>query len=138
MPEMSDARPPANPVRVAIVDDHPTMRQVLISLLGEHPAIEFVDEGENGEEAVEVVDRSQPDVVLLNYQMPGMHGAEAASEIRRRWPHVKIIGVSAAADGDSEARREMDAGGADRFLAKEAGAERIIATIRELASARER
>jgi DNA-binding NarL/FixJ family response regulator len=69
-------------IRVAVVDDHALFRAGLISLLQDMPDLEVVGEAEDGSEAVDVVYRTQPDVLLLDVNMPGMGGVAAVKAIR--------------------------------------------------------
>ncbi len=70
-------------IRVAVIDDHALFRAGLISLLAQTPGIEIVGEGGSGKDAVYIVRDTQPDVVLLDVNMPLMNGVEAVKEIKR-------------------------------------------------------
>ena len=61
--------------------------------------MELVGEAANGEEAIAAVDRLQPDIVVMDIRMPALDGIAAAREIRAKYPHVKIIGLSEYAGG---------------------------------------
>jgi DNA-binding NarL/FixJ family response regulator len=80
-----------SPIRVLIVDDHAVLRQSLRYLLEAQPGIEVVGEASNGREAVELAEKAQPDVVLMDTIMPGLNGIEATRQIRRRLPKVKVL-----------------------------------------------
>ena len=80
--------------RIVIADDHPVVRQGLKSLLGEHAGWEVVGEAADGEEAVEMVDRLTPDVVVLDVTMPRMHGLEACRQIRESVPGCEVLIVT--------------------------------------------
>lgn len=82
-------------IRVLIVDDHAGVRALLRSLLKKAPDIEVVGEAHNGSEALTLVSRLKPDVLLLDIEMPGMTGIEVARELRARKTNVIIIAVSA-------------------------------------------
>lgn len=121
------------PVRIVLADDHSMMREMLASLLNERDGLEIVGEAADGAEAVELAAREAPDLVLLNFRMPRMNGAEAAQEIRRRWPHIAVVGLSAdSADGDVPP--QMKAAGADTFVSKDAGVDAIVAAIQNLSA----
>lgn len=118
-------------IRVVVADDHPVMREMLVSLLAHYRDFEVVGAASDGAEAVELAGREDPDVILLNYRMPRMDGPQAAQEIRRRWPRIAVVGMSADS-GDGETPPQMKQAGANAFVPKEAGLERIVATIRSV------
>ena len=122
--------PPVDVIRVLVVDDHPVIRRALSDLLSAYEALEVVDEAADGVEGLEALGRNDAHVVILNYVMPRMDGAETARKIRARWPHVGIIGLSADTAGD-----EMESAGAHAFVLKDAGVEPIVAAIRRLVGA---
>ena len=101
-------------LRVLLADDRSRTRRALRALLGTQPWLEVVGEAEDGVAAVAAVERVSPDVVLLDVYMPGMDGVEAAGQIKRRWPHVRVVAHSLAV----ERRDAMLAAGADAFVAK--------------------
>src|SRR5688572_8126661 len=84
----SQANPP---IRVMVADDHAVLRQSLRYLLEAQPGIEVVGEASNGREAVELAEKLQPDVVLMDTIMPGLNGIEATRQIRRRLPKTKVL-----------------------------------------------
>jgi DNA-binding NarL/FixJ family response regulator len=81
-------------VRILIADDHPIVRHGLRILLGECPGWEVVAEASDGMEAVEMADRLNPDVVVLDVSMPKMHGLEACRLIRENAPNCEILIVT--------------------------------------------
>ena len=82
------------PIRVVLADDHVLIRAGLKALLNSLPNIQVVGEASDGHEAVQVVDKIQPDVVILDIAMSNLNGLEAASRITRQWPRVKAIILS--------------------------------------------
>lgn len=80
--------------RVLLVDDESLVRRILKQILASYQDMELVGEAANGEEAVAAVARLQPDIVLMDIRMPAVDGIAAAREIRLKYPHVKIIGLS--------------------------------------------
>jgi YesN/AraC family two-component response regulator len=76
-------------IRVLIADDQQPIRQGLKALLNYVPQIEVIDEAVNGEEAVRLAAKYQPDVVLMDMQMPLMDGIQATRLIKARWPQVE-------------------------------------------------
>jgi DNA-binding NarL/FixJ family response regulator len=104
------------PGRVLLVDDHEAMRSVLRSLLEEVGGWEVVGEAGDGEQAVELVGRTAPDVVLMDCKMPGVGGVAATRAISERFPRVAVVAHTAYAD---EAYvREMVAAGARGYVLK--------------------
>lgn len=88
------APPKMKCIRVLLVDDHFLVRQGLRKYLSHHVDIELVGEATDGEEAVKLTDLLKPDVVVMDINMPKMNGIEATGSIRRRHPHLQIIGLS--------------------------------------------
>lgn len=79
------------PIRVMLVDDHAVVRGGLSKFLMVYPDLELVGEAENGEEAIQMCGRFQPDVVLMDLKMPGMDGITATRHIRQRYPKVQVV-----------------------------------------------
>ena len=77
-----------------LVDDESLVRRILKQILAGYQDMELVGEAANGEEAISAVERLQPDVVVMDIRMPALDGIAAAREIRAKYPHVKIIGLS--------------------------------------------
>jgi CheY-like chemotaxis protein len=88
-----------NRTRVLLVDDESLVRQILKQILSSYQDVELVGEAASGYEAVAAVERLQPDIVVMDIRMPGMDGIAAAREIRNKYPHMKIIGLSEYASG---------------------------------------
>lgn len=83
--------PQSSVIRVLIADDHAVVRQALRYMLQSQPGLEVVGEAANGREAVELAEKVQPDVVLMDTIMPGLNGIEATRQIRRRLPKTKVL-----------------------------------------------
>jgi DNA-binding NarL/FixJ family response regulator len=81
-------------IRVLVVDDESLVRRILRQILASYKDMELVGEAANGEEAIAAVARLQPDIVVMDIRMPALDGIAAAREIRLKYPHVKIIGLS--------------------------------------------
>lgn len=93
--------------RVVLVDDDADIRRVLSTLLIQE-GIDVVGQAEDGEKAINIVGRSQPNVVVMDLMMPILGGDDAAREIAARWPEIIIVGLTA---GDASARdRLLEAG----------------------------
>jgi len=80
--------------RVLLVDDESLVRRILKQILAGYQDMELVGEAGNGKEAISAVERLQPDIVVMDIRMPAVDGIAAAREIRVKYPHVKIIGLS--------------------------------------------
>lgn len=116
------------PVRVLLADDHKIVREGLALIIHEEPDLEVVGEAENGRQAVEIARKLQPDVVVMDVNMPEMNGIEATRAIRKLLPDVRIIGLSVNED-DSTARA-MTRAGAAAYVRKNIPAEELCAVIR--------
>lgn len=86
---------------VLIADDHPVFRKGLRALLDTMPNTELVGEAASGEEAIMLAEKLQPDVVLLDLQMPGGGGLAAIRPIVETSPHIRILVVTMFEDDDS-------------------------------------
>jgi DNA-binding NarL/FixJ family response regulator len=86
------------PIRVVLVDDHWIVRQGLRSVLNGDPAFEVVGEAADGEQALRLVGQQQPDVVLLDLQMPGLSGVEVCQHLAEVSPHTAILILTAFFD----------------------------------------
>ena len=89
------------PIRVLIVDAHAPFRAGLRALLTSVPEMEVAGEAENGEDAIREAAKLQPDVILMDIQMPGMNGIEATRLIYQSSPHIGVIVLTMFEDDDS-------------------------------------
>lgn len=87
-------------IRVLIIDDHPLFRQGIRWSLEDAPDIDVVGEAENGQEALKLTERLNPDVVLVDINLPGLNGLEVARVIKRRDPRIGIVVLSVYEDDD--------------------------------------
>ncbi len=97
------------PLQVLVADDHPLFRDGLRALLASAPGVELVGEATTGEEAVSLAADLQPDVVVMDVQMPGMGGIEATRRIVRDGPNIRILVVTMFED-DGTVFQAMRAG----------------------------
>ena len=111
-----------------LVDDHDLVRTGIKRLLEDHPNIEIVGEAVSGEEAVQQVTEYDPDVVLMDINMPGIGGLEATRKLLQRKPQLKIIVVTMH-DDDLFPQRFLKAG-ALGYVTKGAKVEEILQAIR--------
>jgi DNA-binding NarL/FixJ family response regulator len=119
------------PITVFIADDHRLFRDGLRALLAAAGDLDVVGEAADGAAAVAQVERLQPDVVLMDIQMPGLNGIEATRRITAASPHVGVIIVTMFEDDDS-VFAAMRAG-ARGYVLKGAGQEEVARTIRAVA-----
>ncbi|MCX5658746.1 MAG: response regulator transcription factor [Planctomycetota bacterium] len=119
---------PERRIRVVLADDHTILRQGIAGLLRRQEDIEVVGEAGDGEEAVEMVRRLRPDVVVMDITMPRMSGIEATAQISQELPGVRVIALSMHEEADM-ARAMRDAG-AVAYLTKGGPAQALIGAIR--------
>jgi chemotaxis response regulator CheB len=89
--------------RVLIVDDDPAIRRLIKAFLGSERSFEVVGEAGSCAEALEVAGGDPPDLVTMDFEMPGGNGAECIREMKARWPVVHILGITAAGREASQA-----------------------------------
>ena len=119
-------------IRVLIVDDHTLFRAGLRALLNLFPDVRVVGEASTGEEAITKVEALQPDIILMDIQMPGVNGIDATRRIIGAYPKIGIIVLTMFED-DSSVFSAMRAG-ARGYILKEAGEEEVLRAIRAVAS----
>lgn len=115
-------------IKVILADDHPVVRRGLAAIVDAEDDVQVVGEAANGEEALALVHRFEPDVVLMDLQMPVLDGVEATKRIRVEAPGTKVIILTTFKDDDF-----IDAGlsaGARGYLLKDAPPSRLIEAIR--------
>jgi len=119
-------------IRVAIADDQRVVRDGLMMLVGLLEGIEVVGAAGDGEEAMALVDREHPDVVMMDLRMPRMDGVQATHAIRAGWPDVQVLVLTTYADDDSLFPALQ--AGARGYLTKDASAEEIERALRAVAA----
>jgi DNA-binding NarL/FixJ family response regulator len=105
-------------IRLVVVDDHPVVRDGLRGMLAAQPDLELAGEAADGAEAVAVVARVRPDVVLMDLRMPGMDGVTAIGRLKAEHPEVRVL-VLTTYDTDADVVRALEAG-ATGYLLKDA------------------
>jgi DNA-binding NarL/FixJ family response regulator len=115
------------PIRVAVADDEETVVDVLRALIGSDPSLRFVGAAHDAEDAIELVARERPDVVLLDVRMPGGGGLRATREIARRCAPTKVVALSAHEDSNTVIG--MISAGASAYVPKADTTDKILRTI---------
>lgn len=113
--------------RILLVDDHEVVRLGLKALLDHHPQFEVVGEASTAKEAVEQVERYQPDVVLMDIRLPGASGIEACEEIVRTYPHIRVIMLTSYAE--DEMLFSAIRAGASGYVLKQIGGDDLIKAV---------
>jgi DNA-binding NarL/FixJ family response regulator len=105
------------PLRLVVVDDHEVVRQGLVALLGRREAFQVVGEAGTAQEALSVVRRFRPDLVVMDVRLPDGSGIEACREIRSEMPEVRVIILTSYPD--EEAVLSAIIAGASGYLLKQ-------------------
>jgi two-component system NarL family response regulator len=124
----------AVPVRLLIVDDHELLRAGLASVLSRQPDFMVCGEAATVQQAVERFHQLQPDVTVMDLQMPGGDGVEAIGRIRQDYPNARIL-VLTMFDSDDDIERALRAG-ARGYLLKDAGVTQLASAIRDVHAGR--
>lgn len=126
----------STPIKVLLVDDHAVVRSGLGAVLLTYDDMTLVGEAGNGEEAIRLCEKLQPDVVLMDLLMPVMDGVAATATIKRQWPRINIVALT------SFKEKEMVEGalkaGALSYLLKNVSASELVMAIRGAVSGQPR
>ena len=117
-------------VRILLADDQPKVRSALRILLGQQPKVEVVGDVGEVESLLDQLDKACPDLILLDWGLPGLSGNGRLSKLREHNPEIKVIVLS----GRPEDRRAALAAGADAFVSKVEPPARLLGTLRDVAS----
>ncbi|ROQ66272.1 LuxR family two component transcriptional regulator [Streptomyces sp. 840.1] len=117
-------------IRLLLAEDQSMVREALAALLGLEPDIEVVAQVARGDEVLAAAREHRVDVALLDIEMPGMTGIDAAAELHRELPGVKVVVVTTFGR-PGYLRRAMESG-ADAFLVKDAPASQLAAAVRRV------
>ncbi|MHC8382126.1 response regulator [Pseudomonas sp. LB3P14] len=120
------------PIRVALVDDHSLVRDGIKALLAVMAPLEVVGEAENGADAIEMVGRCQPDLLLVDISLKDMNGLELTRVLRSQYPSLKVLVLSMY--DNNEYVSESVRAGASGYVLKNSPSREIIAAIEAIAS----
>ncbi|MEE4451524.1 response regulator transcription factor [Novosphingobium resinovorum] len=118
------------PIRIAVVDDHPLLRDGIIAVFATQPDLELIAVGEDGEAAVRIYRDERPDILLLDLQMPNVDGVEAMTRILAEFPEARIL-VLTTYSGDGRATQAIKAG-ASGYLLKNSLRTELLDAIRSV------
>ena len=119
-------------IKLLVADDHPMLREGLVAVLGTQPDFEVVGEASDGAEVVRLARRLEPDVILLDLEMPGVDGVEALRRLREGGSGARAV-VFTAYDTDERILGALRAG-ARGYLLKGASREEIFSAVRAVNS----
>lgn len=117
-------------IRVIIADDHPLVRHGIKTVFEAYDDIELVAEAENGKEAIEICEQYKPDIVIMDMIMPILDGAEATSQLIKKFPDIKVIALTSFNDKDL-IKKSLKAG-AISFILKNITGSKLVKTIKDV------
>jgi DNA-binding NarL/FixJ family response regulator len=118
------------PYQIILADDHTLFRHVLRKSIESFPDLEVIGEVSNGMELLQLLMKLQPDLIVMDISMPMMQGIEAAQEVKKYYPKIKILILTMHSSHDH--LRNALASGADGYLLKENAYEDLINAIRTI------
>jgi DNA-binding NarL/FixJ family response regulator len=121
-------------IRVVLADDHATVRRGLSKMLNQSSQVEVVGEAGNGREALELTNNLNPDVLLLDVEMPGMKGFEVAKQLKDSDNQVRVLALSGY--NEMQYVLGMLANGAAGYLTKDEAPRQLMNAIKEIAGGR--
>ncbi len=117
--------------KIVIIDDHQLFREGVKRILDFEPTFEVVAEGDDGSEAISLVDQHQPDVVIMDINMPNINGVEATAELIEKYPESKVI-ILSIHDDENYVTHALRTG-ATGYLLKEMDADALIEAVKVVA-----
>jgi two-component system response regulator NreC len=118
-------------IRIVLADDHSVVRQGFKMILAAQPDMEIVGEAGNGREAVDLAEKLQPDVIVMDVAMPELNGVEATRRVTVSSPRTRVLALSM--HKDSVYVREILRAGARGYLLKDSIASDLLAAVRAVA-----
>ena len=118
-----------NTARIVLIDDHQVVRLGLRTLLESEPGFQVVGEARDGQEAILMIELLHPDVVILDLQMPGLSGMEAARLMQARFPQVRIV-ILSMFDNEAYVVEALRAG-ASAYVLKGSTTEDLVSAVRD-------
>ena len=118
-------------IKIVIADDHAVVREGVKGILSREPDIEIVAEAGNGREALELIAKTAPDVVVMDISMPEMGGIEATKRVKEAWPNVNVLALTMHEE-ESYVFQLLKAGAAG-YVLKRGAAEDLVQAIRSAA-----
>ena len=115
-------------IRILVIDDHPVVRDGLVAILSTQPDFEIIGEAGSGQEAIDKAAALQPDILLLDLQLPDLDGVQVLQNLRQRYPQIQAI-VFTAFDTDERILGALQAG-AQGYLLKGAPREELFQAVR--------
>jgi DNA-binding NarL/FixJ family response regulator len=116
------------PIRVAIMDDHIVVSEMLALSISKERDLELVDIAGNMADALDLVRRDRPDVILVNYRLPGGDGVDVVNKILEEYPDTRVVMLSST--GDFDLRAQSFGAGCVRFLGRDRSIRDILGAIR--------
>jgi two-component system response regulator NreC len=115
-------------IKVLVADDHTILRQGIKALLDNQAGIEVIGEAKDGREALTLIERLLPDVILMDIAMPGLNGLEATRRIKKKFPGIKVL-VLTMYTNEEYVFQILNAG-ANGYLVKETAFQDLISAIK--------
>ena len=115
---------------ILIADDHPLFRKAVRDILEKQPDIELVFEAGDGEEAIELVAQTSPDVIIMDISMPQINGLEATRRIKAQFPDIAVLILTV--HNDMEHILSILDAGASGYLTKSASISEVVAAVRAI------
>jgi DNA-binding NarL/FixJ family response regulator len=122
-----------DPIRVVLVEDNDTFRETLQLVFGLRQEIQVVGSVASGHEAPALCAELAPDVVLMDYRMPGLNGAEATRAVLDAYPGTKVVCLTASVTAQEV--KEVLAAGAVACVTKDQDFDRLVQTVQKAAAA---
>jgi DNA-binding NarL/FixJ family response regulator len=121
----------ATPIRVAVVDDHIMVSEMLALSISKEIDLVLVDVAGNMADALDLVRRDRPDVVLVNYRLPDADGVDVVRKILEEFPDTRVVMLSSSVDSD--VRAQSFGAGCVRYLGRDRSIRDILTAIRSAA-----